>query len=277
MKRRLLRAMLYHAVALTVAAVFCLPLLWVVSMSLRQVGLPPPTHIEWLPRPVVWSNYARVFELFPLGGYVLNSLVVAAIAVPVTLVVASWAGFAMAQLPQPLRRRLVVLAIVLLMVPFASLWLGRFVAFTYLGLIDTIWPLVAPALMGTSSFYVLLFYWTFRRVPSELFEAARLDGAGALVVWSQVALPLARPTIVAVAVLAFTLYWSDFMSPLLYLKSEQRYTLPVGLSLLQQMDRTNWPMLMVGAVLMTAPVIALFLLVQRRFWPEGRPGGFSER
>ena len=82
-------------------------------------------------------------------------------------------------------------------------------------------------------------------------------------------MPLAWAATVAVTVLSFILYWSDFFSPLLYLKSEARYTLPVGLQILQQMDKTNWPLLMAGVVVMTAPTIILFLLIQRYFWPEG--------
>lgn len=260
------KRLLWHAAALAVAALFVLPLIWVVSTSLRQPGLPPPPAIEWLPSPLFWSNYREIFEIVPLGWYLLNSLRVGVVAVPLTLLVASWAGFAMAQLPAGLRQRLVALTVALLLVPTASLWLMRFVLFSQLGLIDTIWPLVAPALMGSRASFVLLFYWSFRRVPLELFEAARLDGANALLIWARVAMPLARPTTVAVTVLCFSLYWSDFLSPLLYLKSESRYTLPVGLSMLRQMDRTNWPLLMAGAVVMTVPVVGLFLLIQRYVW-----------
>jgi multiple sugar transport system permease protein len=274
---RLLRTALYHAVALALTAVFVVPLFWVVAFSLRQTTLPPPARIEWIPAPLVWANYARIFEIIPLGLYARNSLIVVALAVPVTLVVASWAGFAIAQLGQRTRRRLVLLAIILLMVPVTSLWVTRYLLFTRLGLIDSIWALVAPAFMGSTPFFVLLFYWTFRRIPLELFESARLDGAGALGVWASIAMPLARPTTVAVGVLAFSLYWSDFLNPLLFLKSDARYTLPVGLSLLKEMDETNWPLLMAGAVVMTAPVVLLFLLVQRYFWPEGRLSGFSGR
>jgi multiple sugar transport system permease protein len=277
MDSQVYRKLAWHGAALGLAAIALLPLAWMLSMSLRQPGLPPPRHIEWLPSPVAWSNYTRIFELAPLASYIRNSLFVVAIAVPATLLVASWAGFAMAELPAGLRRRLVMLNVTLLLVPLASLWLVRYIAFTTLRLTDTVWPLVAPALMGSSPFFVLLFYWTFRRIPHELVESARLEGAGALIVWARVAMPLARPTIAVVAVLTFSLYWSDFLSPLLYLKSERRYTLPVGLSLLQQMDRTNWPLLMAGSAVMTAPVIALFLLVQRYFWPDGRLGGLGGR
>jgi multiple sugar transport system permease protein len=124
---------------------------------------------------------------------------------------------------------------------------------------------------------VLLFFWTFRRIPRELFESAHLDGAGALRIWAAVAMPLALPSIVVVGMLAFSLFWSDFLSPLLYMKSEARYTLPVGLQLLQQMDRTNWPLLMAAAVVMASPIVVLFLWAQRYFLQENRLSGIYGR
>lgn len=93
------RGLGFHAAALAVAAVFLVPGLWVVAASLRQPGLPPPVTIEWVPQPVAWSNYARIFEVLPLARYLANSLLVAGLAVPLTIVVASWAGFAMASCP----------------------------------------------------------------------------------------------------------------------------------------------------------------------------------
>ncbi len=275
--RRALSWLVFHTLALAVVAIFVMPLLWVVAASLRQPGLPPPRAIEWLPSPIVWGNYGRIFQLVPFASYALNSLSVVALAVPVTLIVASWAGFAMAQLPTRLRRTLLVAAVVLRMVPSTALWLPRFVLFKQLALLDTFWVLVVPALMGSSPLFVLLFYWIFRRIPRELFESARLDGAGLLSIWSRIAMPLAKPTIMTVAVLTFTDYWGDFMNPLLYLKSESRYTLPIGLRVLQQLDQTNWPILMAAAVFVTIPVIGMFLLVQQYFWPEGRLAGIAGR
>jgi multiple sugar transport system permease protein len=263
-------AALRHLPRAAIAGIFVLPLLWVVSASLRPPNLPPPRGVQWLPEAFAWSNYSRVFDLVPLGENIVNSLLVVAVAVPLTIVASSWAGFAMAQMSKTARGRLTVLAIMLLMVPVTALWLTRFVIFRHLGLIDTLGALVAPAVMGTSPLFVLLYYWTFRRVPAEVFAAGRLDGAGLLRLWALIAMPLAWPTTVAVSVLAFALYWSDFISPLIYLKSEENYTLPVALQILQQMDATNWPILMVGVVFMTAPVVVSFLFVQRYFWPEGR-------
>lgn len=174
----------------------------------------------------------------------------------------------MAQLGPLARRRLVVFSVGLLMVPLTALWLARFVLFARLGWTDSYLALLAPALMGSSPFFVLLFYWAFRRLPVELFEVARLEGAGPFTVWRRIALPLTRPTTAAVAVLTFILYWNDFINPLLYLKSPQLYTLAIGLQQLQQLNRTNWPLLLAGSVVMTLPIIILFLLVQKHLLAE---------
>lgn len=257
-----------------VAIVFVLPLIWLITASLRQPSLPAPRSIEWLPNPIVPGNYARIFEMLPLGRYTLNSLIIVALAVPITIVTASWAAFAMAQLSDRAQRRLVILSIGLLLIPLSALWLPRYVLFAWLGWINSYATLIAPAVMGTSPLFVLLFYWTFKRVPREMFESARLEGASSLTVWWRIALPLAAPTVAAVGLLAFLMYWSDFVSPLLYLKSQSLYTLPVGLRQLQQLDRSNWPLLMAGAVVVTAPAILAFLAVQRYFLGENsRPFG----
>jgi multiple sugar transport system substrate-binding protein len=266
--RRGLATLGFHAVAVAVAAVFVVPGLWVLAASLRQPGLPPSRAIEWLPDPVSWSNYARIFEILPLGWYLANSLLIAGLAIPLTVLVASWAGFAMAQLPPRARYALLALAVILRMTPLTALWLTRFLVLKELHMIDTIWALLAPVWMGSSPFFVLIFYWAFRRQPAALIDAARLEGMSAVGIWASIAMPLARPAIAAVSLLAFVQYWSDFISPLLYLKSESGYTLALGLRMLQQLDATGWPLLMAGAVVMILPVLLLLFVVQRAFWPE---------
>lgn len=261
-ERNWLERGLWQIAAICIALLFVAPLYWVLTNSLRPVGLPPPRTLEWLPQPIAWSNYLTVFQIVPLGQQVRNSLFVSTIGALLTLVTASWAGFAMAQMPAGIRRWLVGLAIALLLIPSTAVWLPRYVLFTSLGVIDTYLALFAPAVMGTKSLYALMFYWTFRRVPLELFESAQLDGAGAFTIWQRIALPAALPTALAVLLLAFTHYWSDFVDPLLFLKSEDRYTLAVGLRMLQQMDITNWSLLLAAVVVMTAPVILVYLLLQ---------------
>jgi multiple sugar transport system permease protein len=119
--------------------------------------------------------------------------------------------------------------------------------------------------MGTSPFFILMFYRAFRRVPGAIYDSARIDGAGVIRTWGLVALPIARPTVIGVALLSFVLYWGDFASPLLYLNNESGYTLPVGLQFLQQMNRSDWPLLMAAAVLTMLIPVLLFLALQPYF------------
>lgn len=274
---RLRRGVLWYASVSVLALAFLLPLWWIVVQSLRPVGQPPPLGVEWWPAEPAWENYRRLSELVPIVRQAGNSLLVGLCAVPLTLLTASWAGYAMAAARPVWRRRLVLWSILMLLIPATALWLTRFLIIRKLGLMDSAAALVAPALAGTSPLYALLFCWTFLRIPREMFEAARLEGAGHFGVWARIAMPLARPTTVTVSILAFAFYWSDLLSPLLYLKRETTYTLPVGLSALQQMDITDGPILMAGAVVAIVPVLLLFLLAHRFFWPDEmflRPLGF---
>jgi multiple sugar transport system permease protein len=202
---------------------------------------------------------------------------VAAIAVPLTILFASWAGFAMSQLSRRARGALIALSLVVLMVPLTALLVPRFVIFRTLGLTDTYVPLIAPSLLGTSPFYVLLFYWSFRRLPPDYFEAARLEGVGELATWRRIAMPLVRPVTVAVGVLAFVFTWSNFLDPLIFLFDQEKFTLPLGLKSLAQVDRQNFPLLLAGAVAATFPVVAAFLYVQRHFLQEHRGAGWLGR
>lgn len=272
-KRRIFHAIAFHAVSILISALFILPLVWMASASLRQPGLPPPRTMEWWPEPLTWSNYTRIFEMLPLGRYIFNSLLVAGIAVPITLITASLAGFAMTQLNRRGRESLLGLSVVLLVVPTVAVWVARFILFRTLGLFNSYAALLAPALMGSSPLFVLLFFWSFRRIPRELYDAARMDGAGPLEIWWRVALPLSGATVIVVGILTFLLYWGDFTTPLFYLKSQTLYTLPVGLRQLQELDRTNWPLLLAGAMVMTLPSVLLFGIVQRFFLPENRLAG----
>lgn len=260
-----LRRSLHVAVTAAVVAAFVLPLWWMIVASLRPVGLPPPRTIEWWPADPQWRNYAEIFRQVPMGRYALNSLLVVLVAVPMTLLTASLAGFGLSQLRGPWRNWLLIGAIALLMVPAPAVWLFRYQLLSWLGLLTSLWALVLPAFAAGSPLLVLLFYWTFRRNPPELYEAARVEGADAWTAWRKIAMPMARPTVAAVTVLAFALYWNDFTNPVLYLYRPSTYTLPVGLQILKQLDATNWSLLMAGAVVVTLPIVLLFLALQPLF------------
>jgi multiple sugar transport system permease protein len=260
-----LRLPIWHVAAIIVSAIFLIPLASMIVGSLRMPGLPPPRVVEWLPRPIAWSNYAQVFQVVDLGRYILNTLVVEAMAVPVTLLMSSWAGFALSQLRNRLSQAIIASTFLILFLPETALWVSRFILYKWTGIIDTPFALVAPSIFGTTPIYMLIFYWTFRRVPDETWEAAHLDGAGAFRIWWTLGVPAARAAYAAVSVLAFFYYWREFTEPLLYIQTVQKYTLAVGLAYLEQLDPTNWPILLAGSVIVTAPLIVVFLLAQPFF------------
>lgn len=248
-----------------------------VTGSLRRLGQAPPRTPELLPSPLAFDNYPQAFELVDLSHQIRNSLMVVAVAVPVTVLVASMAGFAITRTSRRTTSVLVALSFVALMVPPTALIVSRLAIFRGAGLTDSLVPLMAPALMGTSPFYVLLFYWSFRRIPAELFEAAELEGLGPLGMWWRVAMPLVRPVTIAVAVLSFVVTWSNFLDPLVYLSDPNQFTVPLGLKQLALLDRTKYPVLLAGAVVATAPVVGAFLYVQRYFLREFRGTGWLGR
>jgi multiple sugar transport system permease protein len=252
---------------------FVLPVWWVVALAFQPTGRPLPSALAPVPWPLAIENVGRVFEVVDFARFLANSTFVVAVTVPATILVASWAGFALAQLQDRWRTRIVVVAIAVAMLPLTAIWLPRFLLIRQLGLIDSLWALTLDALVATSPFYVLFFLWSFARVPAGIYEAARLDGASAFRIWGGIALPLVRPTVVAVGVLTFAHHWSSFLEPALYIRSTANMTVTLGLTMLQQVDRSDWPLLMAGILVAIGPVAAVFLLCHRAFLREFRGAG----
>jgi multiple sugar transport system permease protein len=260
-----------------VTVLFVAPLVLLVSGSLRRPGQPPPPRPELVPDPVTPGNYERAVELGGLARAAVNSLVVVAVAVPVSVVVAALAGFALTQVPRRLAGGLLAVSFVALMIPVTALWVTRFAVFRTLGLTDTLVPLMAPALLATTPFYVLVFYVAFRMLPTDLFDAARAEGASPWQTWRRVAMPLVQPVTAAVAALTFVLTWSNFLDPLIYVSSRDLFTLPLALRSLSLLDISDFPLYLAGAVLTTAPVLIVFVLAQRLFLQRHRGSGWLGR
>ena len=270
--------LLRHVPAVAAAAFFLLPLWFMVSGSLRPVGQAPPTGVELLPGAATLDSYARLPSLVPVVLYLRNSLIVVALAVPLTVLTASLAGFGIRLLSPRLRRVAVVGSLVVLMIPVTAVWATRFEVFRLAGVIDTHIPLIAPAVAATTPFFVLIYAWSFGGIPESQLEAARLEGVRAWRIWRSIALPQAKPATLAVAVLAFAAHWGNFIDALLYLQSQQLFTVPLGMRFLQLLNPTDWPLLMAGCVLMTVPAVVVFLFAQRLFLDDplrGLRGGGS--
>lgn len=248
-----------------VALAFAAPLLGLALGSLRRRGLPPPTGLEFLPASPTLEAYRVLPEVLPVATYVRNSLLVVLVGVPLTVLVASLAGYAIRVSPSRAKRALVVATVLALLVPLSALWATRFVLFRGIGAIDTLVPLWSVGLIGTSPFLVLVYAWAFGRLSDDQLDAAAVDGAGHWRVWLTIGLPQVRAASVAVVVLSFAVQWGSFIDPLLYLTSGDRYTVPLGLQLLTQLNPTDFPLLLAGAVLATLPSVVVFGLGQRTF------------
>ncbi len=254
-----------RGVALALAAAWALPLAFIVLGSLRGRGVPPPVGLEVLPAEPSLASWRAVFDLLPIGLYARNSALVALVAVPLTVAVASLAGFGIRLLRPRLRRAAVLGVIGVLLVPSSAVWATRLEVYRFLGIADTLAALVAPALLATTPFFVLFYVWAFVQLDDEVLDAGVLDGAGPLRLWWSVGLPNAHAATAAVATLAFAFHWGNFLDPLLYVPDPGLTTLPLGLSLLQQLNPTDFPLLLAGAAIVAIPPVVVLLLGQRHF------------
>ena len=254
------------AAIVVVSIVFLIPLGAMVLGSFRVPVLSGTPGSGWLDGANIWFNYRAAIETVPLLTQLRNSILVVAVAVPITVLTASWAGFAIVRASGRHRRALVIVSFMALMVPASALWVPRFVMFKWLGITDSLLPLMFPALMATTPFYVLVFALSYARIPKTLFEAAVVDGLSPLQTWARVAFPLAKPAVFAVAVLAFVWHWSNFIDPLIYVSGTEHFTLPIGLRALQVAEPGRFPYLLAGSVIATAPCVVAFFAGQRAFY-----------
>jgi multiple sugar transport system permease protein len=266
----------HYLIGLLTATVFTLPLYWALVISFSGPGEIINT-VQWWPSEFNFKNFTEIFEIVPMSRYLINSLLIVAAAVPITLFTSSLAGFGISQLNEPLRTQLVQLSIVLLLIPSSAVWLFRYQIYSWLGLLDSLWALILPAFAASNPLFVLLYYWAFRRIPQDMYEAAQLDSAGVWSIWSQMAMPLVHPTSVGVIVLTFVMYWSDFVNPVLYIFSPSNYTLPVGMQLVNQLGNQNYALIMAAAVFITGPVLVMFILLQRFFLTDLSLANLFER
>jgi len=249
---------------IAMAMLFAAPLVLVAAGAFQPVGQPPPTGFEALSPPWSLEAFARVRDLIPLGRMTANSTLVAAVSVPVGVLVAAWTGFAIARLPARAGAFLAVIVLVTALIPVTALVVGRVTIFRLLGVTASPLPLMASALLGVSPLFVLVFAWSYKRLPATLFDLAAEVGLTPLAAWWRIAVPLTRGTTVAVGMLALIVVWGDFIGPLLMVSDSAWYTLPAGLGVLSGLDGPRQPIMLAAALLAMIPVgIALLVLARR--------------
>jgi multiple sugar transport system permease protein len=250
----------------TAAALFVLPLWFVLTVALQREGTGLGAHAFAPPVDPHWENFATAIER--MGGfprYLANTVLVTVVAVLGQCFTCSLAGYAFARLSFRGRDALFACVLAAMMLPDQVSALPRFLLFRAFGMVDTFWPLVLPTVLGGAPFFVFLFRQYFRALPAELGEAARLDGCSSWQAYWRVFLPLARPMLATVAIFTFLATWNDFWAPLLYLLSPEKRTLTLALASFQRTYDTAVEQLMAASAVILAPCVLVYFLAQHLF------------
>ncbi|MGU3356500.1 carbohydrate ABC transporter permease [Microbacterium sp. M4A5_1d] len=257
------RAITYTVLAVGLA-LWLIPFLWMVLGSVKTQGeilRRPPT---WFPENPTGENFAQWFGPLDFGHFFANSLIVAVVTVLGNIVFCSMVGYALAKMDFPGKKVLFLLVMVTLMVPGVVTFVPLFVMVSSLGLVNTYPALILPFI--TAPIGVFLMRQFIMGIPDALLEAARLDGAGEWRIFSRIVMPLCGPPLATLGILTFLASWNNFLWPLVAAQTEEMYTLPVALSLYSTgQNATNYGLLLAGSVLVIAPIIVLFVFLQRWF------------
>jgi sn-glycerol 3-phosphate transport system permease protein len=253
-----------HAALLPLAGLTVVPYLWLLSTSLKQrtaVFTPVP---QWLPWPLQAENYVEIFGVAPFGRYLLNTVIVVTGILVVQLVTVTLAAYAFARRRFPGRELLFALFITQMVIPIHATFVPNFLVLRGLDLLNTHLAMMVP--FFASGYGTFLLRQAFRQVPRELEDAAVLDGCGGLGFLWHVLVPLARPTLVAFALISLVSHWNDYLWPLIVTDTPDVRTLTIGLSMfIQQESGADWTLLMAATAFVTAPLMLAFLVFQRKF------------
>lgn len=246
------------------AAIAVLPFLAALSSSLKTyadfISVPP----KWLPDPVTWSNYAEVWERAPFGLFALNSLMVSGLAVVGAVLTSALVGHALARMNLPGKNVVLVAALGTLMLPTVITIVPSFLLYRQAGFLDTLTPLVLPYWLATP-FGIFLMRQAFLAIPRDFEEAAVLDGANPWQVFRRIHLPLVKPAAATLAVFTFMTTWSAVLEPSIYLTSQERFTLPLGVMGLEGQFVGAGQLVTAAALMSLLPMLLIFLLAQRFF------------
>ena len=248
------------------AAASCLsvfPIFWMLLTAIRPVNEIFARTLHLWPEHIAWDNFSRSYQTYPVGEWLLNSTLITILSGGLTICLDLLAGYAFAKFKFPGRDVLFVIFLGTLMLPTQVLLVPQFMTIAALHGVNTLWAVILPR--AAETYGIFLARQFFQNVPDELIDAARLDGAGEWSIFWRIAVPLCKSGIAVLALLLILGSWNDFGWPLVVLQDIHSLTLPVGLSILRGEHVTDWPVLMVIALISILPITVLFVLLQRYF------------
>jgi putative chitobiose transport system permease protein len=255
-----------------IALVMLFPLLWLISTALKSptenILQSPP---QLLPSQPTLDNFSSVWQSLPFGQYLYNSTLVAVLTVGLNLLFCALAAYPLARLSFPGRDWIFMAIVSTIMIPFQIVMIPLYILTVQMGLRNTYLGIIFPSL--ASAFGIFLLRQAFIGVPKEIEEAARMDGSSELGLWWHIMLPAIRPALVTLAIFVFIGSWSDFLWPLIVIQDENLYTLPLGVAKLAGTFSLDWRLVAAGSVISIAPVLLLFIFLQRYIVPTETSSG----
>ncbi|MBD2610692.1 MAG: carbohydrate ABC transporter permease [Nostoc sp. ZfuVER08] len=266
------QTLLMYTLLGAIALVMLFPLLWLISTALKSstenILQSPP---QLLPASPTLDNFSRVWQSLPFGQYLYNSTLVSVLTVGLNLLFCALAAYPLARLSFAGRDWIFIAVVSTIMIPFQIVMIPLYILTVQLGLRNTYLGMIFPSL--ASAFGIFLLRQAFMSVPKEIEEAARMDGSSELGLWWYVMLPAIRPALVTLAIFVFIGAWSDFLWPLIVIQDENLYTLPLGVAKLAGTFSLDWRLVAAGSVIAIAPVLLLFIFVQRYIVPTETGSG----
>jgi multiple sugar transport system permease protein len=261
---RILTRVLLVVVLLLLSIMFIIPFYWLLSTAVKpmdQLFVFPPI---WIPHPLAWSNFSNAVNFFPFAQYLFNTLIICVGTVAGTLISNSLIAYGLSRIQWPGRNLVFILLLGTLLLPSQVTLIPLFIMFAHLGWVDTYLPLIVPAFFG-NAFFMFLLRQFFMTIPQELGDAVRVDGGSEWTIFTRIVLPLSVPVLATVALFAFINAWNDFLGPLVYLETQSKYTLSIGLSTFLGQYGSQWSWLMAASALVFIPIVILFFFTQRTF------------
>jgi len=256
-------SILKYGILLALTVVALVPFVWMISSSLKTSVDVFSIPMRWIPETFHFENYSLIWERVPLATYFKNTAVLAVIVTFMQILTSSFAAYAFAKMNFKGRDMLFMCYIGTIAVPWQAYMVPQFIMMRSIGLYDTIWSLVF--LQSFTAFGVFLMRQFYMGIPNDLSEAARIDGLSEYGIWARIILPLAKPAIATLCIFTFVNTWNDYMGPMIYLTTDIRKTIQVGLRRFIQAYSADYNLIMAASLCSLLPVTVVFLFLQRYF------------
>lgn len=240
------------------------PFFWMIATSLKEQAAVFAYPPQWIPNPVQLDNYFRAWTMFPMGTAYLNSFKISILVTIGTLFSCSMAGYAFAKMEFRGKKLIFLVLLATMMIPGQVTMIPMFLWFKQISWLDTHWPLIIPPIL-TNAFGVFLLRQFMHSIPSELEDAGRIDGLNPWQIYWSIVLPNSRPALAALGIFTYMYHWNNFLGPLIYLNTSEKFTLPLLIASFQGLYSTDWTLLMAASCITLLPVLLIYLFAQRYF------------